>query len=86
MTITHLERKIRENCYGSSINIIIYYVDNEPTVPMNKLLQTRTGDTFPIYVGDGIEVLIEDQLVFLSELGELSGQYIFLEYQAKNYK
>lgn len=47
---------------------------SEPTVPMNKLLQTRTGDTFPIYVGDGIEVLIEDQLVFLSELGELSGQ------------
>lgn len=47
---------------------------SEPTVPMNKLLQTKTGDTFPIYVGDGIEVLIEDQLVFLSELGELSGQ------------
>jgi flagellar motor switch protein FliM len=46
----------------------------EPTVPMNRLLQTKTGDTFPIYVGDGIEVLIEDQLVFLSELGELSGQ------------
>jgi flagellar motor switch protein FliM len=41
---------------------------------MNKLLQTRTGDTFPIYVGEGIEVLIEDQLVFQSELGELSGQ------------
>ena len=47
---------------------------SEPTVSMNKLLQTRTGDTFPIYVGEGIEVLIEDQLVFLSELGELSGQ------------
>ena len=47
---------------------------SEPTVPMNKLLQTKTGDTFPIYVGDGIQVLIEDQLVFLSELGELSGQ------------
>ena len=47
---------------------------SEPTVPMNKLLQTKTGDTFPIYIGEGIEVLIEDQLVFLSELGELSGQ------------
>ena len=47
---------------------------SEPTVQMNKLLQTRAGDTFPIYVGEGIEVLIEDQLVFLSELGELSGQ------------
>ena len=35
---------------------------SEPTVSMNKLLQTRTGDTFPIYVGEGIEVLIEDQL------------------------
>ena len=29
---------------------------SEPTVSMNKLLQTRTGDTFPIYVGEGIEV------------------------------
>ena len=47
---------------------------SEPTVAMNKLLQTKKGDTFPIYVGEGIEVLIEDQLVFLSELGELSGQ------------
>ena len=47
---------------------------SEPTVSMNKLLQTRTGDIFPIYVGEGIEVLIEDQLVFQSELGELSGQ------------
>ena len=46
---------------------------SEPTVPMNKLLQTKTGDTFPIYVVKE-QVLIEDQLVFLSELGELSGQ------------
>ena len=74
-----MERKIRELLWK------FLYVScrlSQPTVPMNKLLQTKTGDTFPIYVGEGIEVLIEDQLVFLSELGELSGQ-ADSKYQAK---
>ena len=66
-----LGREVRTNGNGGSFKCELSI--DEPTVPMNKLLQTKTGDAFPIYVGEGIEVLIEDQLIFLSEL-RLSGQ------------
>ena len=57
---------------------------SEPTVSMNKLLQTRTGDTFPMYVGDGIEVLIEDQIGIFERTWRVI-RASSCEYQATNY-
>ena len=48
-----MERKIRTSSNGIPLNVSCRL--SEPTVSMNKLLQTRTGDTFPIYVGEELK-------------------------------
>jgi flagellar motor switch protein FliM len=47
---------------------------SEPTVSMNKLIHLKKGDVFPINIGEGVEVLIENRPFYSGELGEVGGQ------------
>ena len=47
---------------------------SEPTVGMSKLLNMNVGDTLPIPVQSGINVMVEDTEIFLGEIGEVAGQ------------
>ena len=47
---------------------------SEPTVQMPKLLNTNVGDTMPISVSEGIELLVEGTEIFEGEIGEIAGQ------------
>ena len=45
---------------------------SEPVVSMYQLINMQIGDTFPITIGEGVEVQIDGQDAFLGELGEVS--------------
>jgi flagellar motor switch protein FliM len=45
----------------------------QPTVSVKKLIHLQEGDVFPIQVGDGVEVRVEDAPIFLGEMGEIGG-------------
>ena len=45
----------------------------QPTVSVRKLIHLQEGDVFPIQVGDGVEVRVEDAPIFLGEMGEMGG-------------
>ena len=47
---------------------------SEPTVSMNKLIRLKEGDVFPIEIGEGVEILIENLPFYNGELGEVGGQ------------
>ena len=47
---------------------------SEPTVSMNRLIHLKKGDVFPINIGEGVEVLIENRPFYSGELGEVGGQ------------
>ncbi len=47
---------------------------SEPTVPMSKLIRLQEGEIFPIQIGEGVEVRVEDKPIFIGEMGEVSGQ------------
>ena len=47
---------------------------SEPTVQMPKLLKMNVGDTMPISVMDGVEILVEGNEIFQGEIGEVAGQ------------
>ena len=47
---------------------------SEPTVSMNRLIHLKKGDIFPINIGEGVEVLIENRPFYSGELGEVGGQ------------
>jgi len=47
---------------------------SEPTVSMNNLLRLNEGDIFPIPIGEGVQIRIEDKAMFLGEIGEVGGQ------------
>jgi flagellar motor switch protein FliM len=47
---------------------------SEPSVSMNRLIRLKTGDVFPIQVGEGVEVLMDDKLLYRGEMGEVGGQ------------
>ena len=40
----------------------------QPTVSVKKLIHLQEGDIFPIQVGDGVEVRVEDAPIFRGEL------------------
>ena len=42
---------------------------SEPVVSMFQLINMQIGDTFPITIGEGVEVQIDGQAAFLGELG-----------------
>ena len=47
---------------------------SEPTVQMPKLLNMNVGDTMPISVNEGVELLVEGTEIFEGEIGEIAGQ------------
>jgi flagellar motor switch protein FliM len=46
----------------------------EPTVSMGKLITLKPGDSFPMQISDGVDVLLEDHVIFTGEVGERNGQ------------
>ena len=46
----------------------------EPVMSMGQLIRLQTGDVVPIQVNDGIELRVEDNPIFLADIGEVSGQ------------
>jgi flagellar motor switch protein FliM len=47
---------------------------SEPKLSMKSLLNLKQGDVFPIQIGEGVEILMDDELLFRGEIGEVSGQ------------
>ena len=47
---------------------------SEPVVPMSKLIRLQEGDVFPIQIGDGVEVLMDEYRFYYGEMGEVGGQ------------
>ena len=46
----------------------------EPSVSMRSLITLKKGDTFPMHINDGVDVMLEDNVIFIGEAGELNGQ------------
>ena len=46
---------------------------SQPVVSMYKLINMQIGDTFPMTIGEGVEIRIKDEDAFLGELGEVGG-------------
>tara|TARA_B100001093_G_scaffold508696_1_gene571384 strand:- start:1315 stop:2277 length:963 start_codon:yes stop_codon:yes gene_type:complete len=46
----------------------------EPVMSMGQLIRLKTGDVVPIQINEGIEVRVEDNPIFVAEIGEVSGQ------------
>lgn len=47
---------------------------SQPVVSMSRLIHLQEGDVFPIQVGDGVEILLDDKPFYLGEMGEVGGQ------------
>ena len=46
----------------------------EPSVSMRNLITLKKDDTFPMQVNDGVDILLEDNVIFVGEAGEMNGQ------------
>ena len=46
----------------------------EPVMSMGQLIRLKPGDVVPVQINNGIEVRIEDNAIFIAEIGEVSGQ------------
>ena len=46
---------------------------SKPMVPLQKLLQLNEGDVFPIQIGENVKVFVEDQNMFLADIGDVGG-------------
>ena len=46
----------------------------KPVMSMGQLIRLKTGDVVPIQVNEGIELRVEDNPIFLADIGEVSGQ------------
>ena len=47
---------------------------SEPKLSMKALINLKQGDVFPIQIGEGVEILMDEELLFRGEIGEVSGQ------------
>ena len=47
---------------------------SEPKLSMKTLINLKPGDVFPIQIGEGVEILMDEELLFRGEIGEVSGQ------------
>ena len=47
---------------------------SEPKLAMKTLINLKQGDVFPIQIGEGVEILMDEELLFRGEIGEVSGQ------------
>ena len=46
----------------------------QPVMSMGQLIRLKPGDVVPIQVNDGIELQVENNPIFLADIGEVSGQ------------
>ena len=46
----------------------------EPVMSMGQLIRLQSGDVVPIQVNEGIELCVENNPIFLADIGEVSGQ------------
>ena len=46
----------------------------QPVMSMGQLIRLQAGDVVPIQVNDGLELRVEDNPIFLADIGEVSGQ------------
>lgn len=46
----------------------------QPVMSMGQLIRLRSGDVVPIQVNEGIELRVENNPIFLADIGEVSGQ------------
>jgi flagellar motor switch protein FliM len=46
----------------------------EPMMSMGQLIRLQSGDVVPIQVNEGIELRVENNPIFLADIGEVSGQ------------
>ena len=46
----------------------------EPALSMGQLIRLQKGDVVPIQINEGIEVRVEDNAIFIAEIGEVAGQ------------
>ena len=46
----------------------------EPVMSMGQLIRLQSGDIVPIQVNEGIELRVENNPIFLADIGEVSGQ------------
>ena len=46
----------------------------KPVMSMGQLIRLQTGDVVSIQVNEGIELRVEDNPIFLADIGEVSGQ------------
>ena len=46
----------------------------KPVMSMGQLIRLQTGDVVPIQLNEGIELRVEDNPIFLADIGEVSGQ------------
>jgi flagellar motor switch protein FliM len=46
----------------------------EPVMSMGQLIRLKPGDVVPVQINNGIEVRVEDNAIFIAEIGEVSGQ------------
>lgn len=46
----------------------------EPTTALHKLIQLQSGDTFPMQLHEGVQVLVEGRPMFMAELGQVGPQ------------
>ena len=46
----------------------------EPVMSMGQLIRLQSGDVVPMQVNEGIELRVENNPIFLADIGEVSGQ------------
>ena len=67
-TLNQMEKAVRE------IPLRIKAKLSEPKLSMKTLINLKQGDVFPIQIGEGVEILMDEELLFRGEIGEVSGQ------------
>ena len=46
----------------------------EPTTALHNLIHLQSGDTFPMQLHDGVQVLVEGRVMFSGEMGQVGPQ------------
>jgi flagellar motor switch protein FliM len=46
----------------------------QPVMSMGQLIRLQSGDVVPIQINEGVEVRVEDNPIFIADIGEVSGQ------------
>ena len=72
MTISHGKNAWNRRLWKSPLKLVARL--GEPSVSMRSLITLKKGDTFPMHINDGVDVMLEDNVIFIGEAGELNGQ------------